>query len=77
MLELVANRPPSLDDNFPTNGLGPAALAVQATRAATRYYDTVPDGEPLFRIKYQLTQSHRDVRSASEVGVASLTIATG
>ena len=48
MLELVANRPPSLDDNFPTNGLGPAALAVQATRAATRYYDTVPDGEPLF-----------------------------
>ena len=37
-----------LDDNFPTNGLGPASLAVQATRAATRYYDTIPDGEPLF-----------------------------
>ena len=37
-----------LDDHFPTNGLGPASLAVQATRAATRYYDTVPDGEPLF-----------------------------
>ena len=44
----AAAKAPGRTGDFASNSSAKSASSKSATRAATRYYDTVPDGEPLF-----------------------------